>query len=475
MASPAESSRLLSVLMPVYNEYAFVRECVRRVLAAPLPEGLGRELVLVDDGSTDGTRDILAELDDAHPEVRVILHEKNQGKGAAIRTAIREMRGEFALFQDADLEYDPGDYARVLRPLVNGYADVVYGSRFAYSEERRVLLYHHMLGNLFLTHLSNFFTGLNLTDMETCYKAFRASVLRTIPIRSHGFGLEPEITAKVAKRDCVVYEVPIAYHGRSYDEGKKITWRDGVRAFGVILKYWAIDDCWDERYGHEVLAAMSDARRYARWVADLARPHLGHCVLELGSGIGNMSRHLLSARRFIASDVDPIYLEQLKSQYAGRENVAVGPLDATKAEDYQRMADRDVDTVVAFNMLEHLEDDGAAIRAIHDLLPTGGRLILQVPQYASLFSVLDRELDHHRRYDQLGLRGLLVKNGYEVDVMRSINWMGLPGWWLNGKVLRRKKFSKIQLKIFDALVPIQRWTAWLPLPGLSIFAVARKR
>ncbi|MFH0911808.1 MAG: glycosyltransferase [Planctomycetota bacterium] len=466
---------LFSILMPAYNEYAFVRRSIERVLAAPLPEGVLRELVVVDDGSTDGTGEILQELERSHPEIRLIVHEKNRGKGASIRTAIAAMRGEIAIFQDADLEYDPREYAKLIAPILAGYADVVYGSRFANASERRVLYYHHMLGNLFLTHLSNLFTNLNLTDMETCYKAFRASILRSLPIRSEGFGIEPEITAKVAKRDCVVYEMPISYRGRSYEEGKKITWVDGVRAFGVILKYWLIDDCYEERYGHHVLMAMSSASAYTRWVGELVRPHLGRHVLELGSGIGNMSLRLRGKPRLTLSDMDPVYLDLLRNLFAGQEGVDVVELDVTEPRHFAALRGEAIDTVVAFNLLEHIEDDAAVLREVHALLPTGGRLILQLPQYPALFSSFDEALEHKRRYDKLGLRGLLFRSGFEVDYLTDLNWLGVPGWFLNGKLLRRKTFGRIQLKVFNMLVPLLRLTHRLPLPGLSILAVARKR
>ena len=227
----------LSVLIPVYNERYLVGELIRRVLDAPLPRAMQRELIVVDDGSTDGTREILEELAEKHPEIVYHAHEQNQGKAGAIRTAIGLASGEWCIFQDADLEYDPRDYDLVLGPLLSGDADVVYGSRFLPRTRRRVLYYWHSLGNHFLTLLSNLLTGLNLTDMETCYKAFRTDLLKTIPIRSSGFGLEPEITSKIAKRRFRIYEVPINYHGRTYTEGKKISWKDGVQALWVLLKY----------------------------------------------------------------------------------------------------------------------------------------------------------------------------------------------------------------------------------------------
>ena len=234
---------LLSILMPVYNEERLLPECVARVCAVPLPDGMAREIVLVEDGSSDGTRAVVERIAAERPEmVRAFFQPRNLGKGAAIRRAIREMRGDVALFQDADLEYDPNEYPLLLDPLLNRGADAVYGSRFAARTARRILNYHHELGNKFLTACSNWCTGLNLTDMETCYKAFRADLLRSIPLRSNRFGIEPELTAKIARRDCVVYEVPISYHGRSYHDGKKIGWRDGFNALFTILKYWVIDD-----------------------------------------------------------------------------------------------------------------------------------------------------------------------------------------------------------------------------------------
>jgi glycosyltransferase involved in cell wall biosynthesis len=230
---------LLSVVMPVYNEKDTLLEIIRRVLAVPLP--VERELVLVDDFSRDGTRELYARLDSEFPgaTIRVTLHEFNQGKGAALRTGFAQARGEIVIVQDADLEYDPNDYPRLLAPILDGRADVVYGSRFAGEQgrERRVLAYWHSLGNRALTTFSNMFTNLSLTDMETCYKVLRAEVLKGIQIRSDRFGVEPELTAKIARGHWRIYEVPISYNGRGYDEGKKITWWDGVKALACIVRY----------------------------------------------------------------------------------------------------------------------------------------------------------------------------------------------------------------------------------------------
>ena len=223
----------LSVVMPVYNERATLRTVVERVLAVPLEI----ELLCVDDGSGDGSREILAQLESEHPQMRVLLQPQNIGKGAALRRGIQEASGDFVIIQDADLEYDPDEYPIVLGPLLDGKADVVYGSRFLGGGPHRVLYFWHSVGNSILTLLSNCLTNINLSDMETCYKAFRREVIQSIPLEENRFGFEPEITVKVAKRRLRIYEVGISYWGRTYEEGKKIGWKDGVRALWCLLKY----------------------------------------------------------------------------------------------------------------------------------------------------------------------------------------------------------------------------------------------
>ena len=233
----------LSVLMPAYNECDWVEKVVSLVLRQKVSGFDETELIIVDDCSTDGTREIVRKLAQQYSDrIRAVFHNKNMGKGAAIRTAVQNMTGDICIIQDADLEYDPMDYDLVLEPILNNRADCVYGSRFIGSQPKRVLFFWHYVGNKLLTVLSNMLTNVNLTDMETCYKAFRANLIKTIPIRSNRFGFEPEITAKVAKRKARIYEVGINYNGRTYEEGKKITWKDGAQALFVIVKYWIVND-----------------------------------------------------------------------------------------------------------------------------------------------------------------------------------------------------------------------------------------
>lgn len=223
----------LSIIIPCYNEKVLLAESVERVVNSPVND---KEIILVDDGSTDGTIEIIQESVESKVD-KVIYHSTNKGKGAAIRSGLEHVTGDIVIIQDADLEYDPNEYPKLIEPILQDKADVVYGSRFSGGEPHRVHLFWHYVGNRFLTLLSNMFTNLNLTDMETCYKVFRTEMIKDIRLEQRGFGIEPELTAKIAKKRCRIYEVGISYYGRTYDEGKKINWKDGFKAIFLIIKY----------------------------------------------------------------------------------------------------------------------------------------------------------------------------------------------------------------------------------------------
>jgi len=466
----------LSVVIPVYNERFLVRELVRRVLAVSAPEIRELEVLLVDDGSRDGSLEVLRQVAAENPHrVRLLEQERNQGKGAAIRRGIAEATGDLILFQDADLEYDPRDYPRLVRPFLEDGADVVYGSRFLPSDRRRVLYYRHTLGNRFLTTLSNWFTDLNLTDMETCYKVFRAPLLKSIPIRSNDFAMEPEITAKVAKRDCRIFEVPISYLGRTYREGKKIGWRDAFKALRTMVKYRFLDDLYaEDEYGSHILHSLERAQSFNRWMAESIAPYIGARVLEIGAGIGNITSWLVPRDFYVASDINPHYLDYLKNLALGKPYLQISRVDLEDPKCFEPWAGR-FDTVVCLNVLEHVRDPVIALRNMHEALAPGGRVVLYVPQDQKRYSSLDEVLGHRCRYSKEMLSDELRSTGFEVEDLRDFNHFGVPGWFLNGKILKRRHFSRSQLKIFNILVPlVRRVDRAFPWSGLGIIAVARR-
>jgi glycosyltransferase involved in cell wall biosynthesis len=465
----------LSVLMPVYNERTMVERCVSQVIAAPLPEDMERELVVVDDRSTDGTWDILSRLAAEHPEIRLFRHPVNQGKGAAVRTAIQEATGDFSIIQDADLEYDPGEYPRLLRPLLDGHADAVFGSRYLAGEQTRVLPFRHSLINKGLTLVSNMFSNLNVTDMETCYKAFRTDLLKSIPIRSNRFGFEPEIVMKCAKRNLRVYEVPISYHGRTHEEGKKIGWKDGIKALATVLKFWLIDDLYVEPYGRGMLNNLTGTPQYLSWLARLVRPHLGDTVLEVGAGIGHLSGRLMARRlKYVASEKDPLYLHALRNRFLRTPNVCVRQLDPGSAADLEGL-DEAFDTVLCLNVLELLDDPAATVAALERALNPGGVLVALTPQNPALYCGIDRTVGNRRRFTEAELRALLEVNGCRVERVHQMNKIGALAWRIYGGLLRRKSINKLTLKLFDKSVWLwRRVDPILPWRGLSLVAVVRK-
>ena len=465
----------LSILIPVYNERTVVERSLALVLQAPLPENMDRELIIVDDCSTDGTAAILDRIAAEHPNISLIRKSVNEGKGAAIRTAIGHATGDFCLVQDADLEYDPSEYPRLLRPLLDGNADAVFGSRYLVDEQTRVLPFWHSMINKYLTLLSNMFCNLNLTDMETCYKVFRTDLLKSIPMRSNRFGFEPEITMKAAKRKLRIYEVPISYHGRTYEEGKKIGWKDGVKALGVILHFWLIDDLYVEPYGRAFLNNLTGTPQYLSWLARVLRPHLGDTVLELGAGIGNISGRLMGRRLlYVAAEKDPLYLHALRNRFLRTPNVSVLQLDPDRPDDFAN-AGGPFDTVLCVNVLEYVADPGSVIESAASILKPGGSIIILAPQSPALFGTLDQTLGHQRRFNRTELRTLLEQHDFSVRRMYQLNKIGMPAWWLYGKVLHRRHISKVMLKIFDKTVWFWRLIdPALPWNGLSLVVVAAK-
>ncbi len=466
---------LLSILVPLYNEEEYIAEILDRAARASLPGDLQREIIVVDDGSTDDSALIAEEYARRQAGVvRVFRQPRNRGKGAAIRRALAEARGEWCIIQDADLEYDPRDYGRVLEPLLSGAADAVYGSRFALRERRRVLYFWHTVANHLLTTLANIAADLNLTDVETCYKAFRTSLLQSIPIRGNRFGFEPEITIKLAKRQARIFEVPISYEGRTYADGKKVGLRDAFEAVYVILRYWFSSDLYTDP-GGEILDAFSVTPRFNRWMADTIRPYVGARVLEIGAGMGNLTRQLARRReRYVATDIDREHLRRLDKRLRHHVHLETAVCDLTRPEDFEPYRGA-LDTVICLNVVEHIEDDGAALRNIHTALAPGGRAVILVPEGQSIFGKLDEVLGHYRRYSREQLSERLRGAGFTVEAILDFNRVSRPAWFVSGRLLRRSKISRLQLHVFDRLVWLwRRIDSAIPWKPTSIIAIARK-
>ncbi len=471
-AATTSEIRTLSVLMPVYNEIRTLSTIIERVFAAPID--LEIELICVDDCSSDGSWERLQRLAANDDRIRIHRHEENQGKGSALRTAISMITGDLALVQDADLEYDPQDYPALLQPLLSDRADAVFGSRFLAGRRRRVLLYKHAIANRALTSISNWFTDLDLTDMETCYKVVRSDVLKALNLKSKRFGIEPELTVRLAQWGARIYEVPISYDGRTYAEGKKIGWRDGVEALWTLVRFRFFDTRFTNHDGFFVLQNLRRARRFNRWMLSRFSEFVGRRVLEGGSGIGNFSELLLDREFLACAELDPLYVRLLDSRFGHLENVSVVPLDLSSNECAHAFEGTAIDTVICLNVVEHLPDDRSVLRQFFDVLEPGGHCAILVPAHEWLFSKCDEVLGHERRYTRKGLAEVMESVGFEVVRCEEFNRLGVFGWIVN-KILRRGHLTPVQMKLYEWLVPIAKAVDWIkPLPGLSVIAVGRK-
>jgi glycosyltransferase involved in cell wall biosynthesis/phospholipid N-methyltransferase len=483
-STPAQTTTSLTVIVPVYNEEFLVAASLARLSVLSETRLFDRiKVIVVDDASSDGTADVLANFrqrmespagSDGKCSWIWLRHEKNSGKGAAIRTGLAHADTDLVVIHDADLEYHPGDLINMAQIFLWEDADAVFGSRFLAGGYKRALFFRHALGNKFLTFLCDLFCDLNLTDMETCYKMVRNSLLQTIPLESSTFDVEPELTIKLAKRGARIFEVPISYSGRTYVEGKKIGWKDGVRALWAILRYSASGKLYtDDEHGGEILDRLNQAPRFNKWMADTIRPYVGKRVLEVGAGVGNMTLNLIPRHVYWATDINPNYLAYLKTLRPTRPYLSVAYTHAEQRETFP--VDQEFDTVVCLNVVEHVPDDVAALSNIWHALEPGGRAIVLVPCGPKLYGTLDEVLGHCRRYTEPALRAVAERAGFQVEQILKFNRPGVPAWWWNGRVLRRRTFGLAQIRALNVLTPIfRRIDSALPFPPLSLIAILRK-
>jgi len=477
-----KSTTSLSVIVPAYNEQHLVAPSLARLRALGESPFLDRvRIIVVDDGSSDGTAAALEQFSGSlegaptpNLDWTFLRHPVNQGKAAAIHTGLAHADTELTVIHDADLEYHPQDLVKMVKVFLQEPADAVFGSRFLTGEYRRVLFFRHEIGNRLLTLMSNIVSDLNLTDMETCYKMVRTELLKSIPLVGRAFAIEPEITIKLAKRGARIFEVPIRYSGRTYQEGKKIGVKDGFHAIGAIIRFACSDHIYTEdEYGSQILGRLNRAPRFTHWMADVIRPFIGDRVLEIGAGTGNLTLHLIPRKLYWASDINPHYLTYLENLIPDHPYLRVGYTDGEKHDSYP--SDEKFDTVICLNVVEHLENDFGALRNIFEALEDTGRAIVLVPCGPRLYGTLDKVLGHHRRYTKAQFKALAARAGFHVEALISFNRFGSPAWWLNGQLLRRKTFGLWQIKMLNSLTPLVRAIdRFLPFPPLSIIAVLRK-
>jgi glycosyltransferase involved in cell wall biosynthesis len=474
-------SATLSLVMPVFNEEKTIEKSISEVLK----HNFVNQLVVVNDGSTDSTSEILSRISD--PRVKIIEQSKNQGKGFALRTGFKNAVGPYIGVQDADMEYDPADLARLLIPLEKGLADAVFGSRFISSDAHRVLYFWHSVGNRFLTTLSNMFTNLNLTDMETCYKVIRKDVLQEIDLRENRFGFEPEITAKLASLGTRIYEVGISYSGRTYQEGKKISWKDGIRAIYVIIKYGLNDKKRFKRYkklaalesedfaprmGLENLASL---KNYNQWIYQKFEKFLGKSILDIGSGSGNMAKLFLKRSENLTllepSSLAFNNLKQLEEFLV--DNVEV---KNNSIEDFVSTCSQKFDTITMTNVLEHIKNHQGVLVNLRSLLAPSGNLVIFVPAFELLYSKFDFEIGHFRRYRKNQLKQLLESAGYKIEAAQYFNLVGFFGWFLFARIFRGNPTKSQFVKSLDRFfIPaFERFeNKFVPPFGQSLFVVAK--
>ncbi len=432
---PAAEFHKLSVLIPVYNERHTLPAIIARVLDVPLD--LAIEIIAVDDGSTDGSAQILENLASQDPRIIALHHDKNRGKGAAIRTAIARMTGDVAIVQDADLEYDPHDFESLLTPFREGEPDAVFGSRFA-GDRRRVMLFWHSVASKLLTLMANAVNDINLTDMGSGYKAIRADTLRNLRLQSSGFAFEAELTARLSQWGGPLYEVPVNYAGRTREQGKKIRFHDSFKILVEILR----SGLWNRRFTHHdgfyTLTSVANAKKYNRWTLDKVAPFLGRRLLEAGAGVGNLSQLLLERERLVLADYEPLYIARLRQRFGYCPHVRVLQADLTDPLALESLQNEQLDTILSSNVLEHIEQDVVVLESFFRLLPRGGHAILIVPACKGLYSPIDAALGHYRRYTKDDLSEKMRSVGFEVAYAAQFNKLGGLGWFFSGCLLRAR-------------------------------------
>jgi SAM-dependent methyltransferase len=482
----------VSVVVPFHNELRALPTVIERLLAVDFAAlGVESELVFVDDGSTDGGCGLLDPAPRA--DVQLVVHDRNRGKEAAVRTGLAAATGEVVCIQEANLCYDPADLPRLLQPILDGEFDVVYGARF--KGKAAGPSYTHRVADRLLNLVVNVLFNRYLSDVGTGHKAFTRRALEGLYGTANGFTVEVELTAHFLRRGLVIYEVPISYRAGAAGNSRRLHGLDGLRAIGAALRHrvrvvpgvagpssrrapdapGALDVVAEGRIGtiHTLgLEDLSEAARYRRFLLELIEPHLGDSVLEVAAGLGDFAVQLTGRKRLVVTDSDPSCLWSLSTRLGGRPEVEVRALDILGEIE----VDPQVESVVAINLLEHLDDDVRAVKAMASTVIPGGNVVLFVPGYPSLYGQFDREVGHVRRYTPQTLRQVVEAAGLQVAVLRPVNLLGGLAWWAAVRMGGRSRPTPTLVKLYDRLiVPLVRVSErrFNPPFGQSVFCVAR--
>lgn len=484
----------LSILVPIYNERIYLREVFSRICAVSFPRVISSvEIIAINDGSRDGTEEWLRELQNDFRErfgkklsipssFHFLSHGENRGKGFAVRWGIDCSTGDLVVIQDADLEYNPADYLQLLEPLLSNQAEIVFSNRFS-GAKRRILFFRHALFNKALNLLMNLCSNSGFTDIGSGYKAFKGNLLRSLNLSSERFGIEVELAARAAQTGARIFEVGISYQGRSYEEGKKIGWKDGIAAVFHTVKFVLLDRVPYKPGIKQTLNALdvaSDLLYKAPLAEELERLHLGpeKTALEIGAGIGSITQLLVSKfKTVVASDIDPEMAVRLAERFHYVEGFSSVVWDASRRAgdpaNPQEIRLGKFDLIVAFNVLEHLPDASLAIAEWKKLLTPEGKLLILVPFSKKLFTPVDRAIGHYTRYSKSELTQLFKEQGVQVSRMRYLNPLGILGWVINGKILKRDFLPEGQISLYRAMKPfVSPFERLLEkFVGLSILAV----
>ncbi len=471
--SPQSAFRKLSVLMPFCNHCATLCEIVGRVLTSPLP--LEIELVAIDVGSTDGSRALIEDLAVADPRIQVIRQLGHRGKGAMLPAAIERMTGDVAVLQHADCPCDPHDYPNLLQPILAGEADAVYGSR-ALGYPRIVSSLRRDLWSRAVRGVTNVINNQDLTSTRHDAKMVRMDVLKQLRLSGNASVLETELLCRLAQRRARVYEVPVGGFAPAGPDPNRGGMLDALRAVGEVLRSRFVDPQFTDHSGFYVLAAMSRAENYNRWILRHIRSYLGRRVMEAGSGIGNLSALLLGNRRLLLVDNEPMYVAMLRQRFGHRSDVRVDEADLTQSAAFHRWQSESLDTVLCANVLEHFSPDVQVLRNFHQVLTPGGHCVIVVPAGRWLYTVMDKELGHCRRYRTEELWAKMTAAGFEVVHVKQFSRLGALSWAVWGHLLGRRHLSPRQMALFDRILPLAKiMDHLLPLPGMSLIMVGRKK